>query len=104
MLARRVLGMVAQLRFGHAAGIASLSADIALAGVYRELGDIEQRDAFASSLQVVLDPKREPRSLRAIPGVLAVSIARGEKQDMIPRVETPDELRARRDQPALRAA
>ena len=104
MLARRVLGPVAQIRFGHAAVIATRSADIALAGVYRELGDIEQGDALALSLQMVLDPKRELRGLRDIPGVLAVPIARGEEQDMIPRFEMPDEPRARPDQPALRDA
>ena len=46
MMARRVLAMVAQLRFGHAAIVATPSADVALAGVYLELRDIEQGYVF----------------------------------------------------------
>ena len=104
MLARRVLAVVAQLRFGHAAIIATLSADIALAGVYLELRDIEQGYALSLLLQVVLDSKRKLCGLRDIPGVLSVPIARGQQQDIILRFEIPDEPRARVDQPALSGA
>ena len=104
MLARRVLAMVAQLRLERAAMIASLSTDIALAGIYLELRDIEQGDALSFLFQVVLDSKRELCGLRDIPGVLFVPIARGQQQDIIPRFEIPDESRARLDQLDLSGA
>ena len=104
MLARRVLAMVAQLRFALAAIIAALSTDIALAGIYLELRDIEQGDALSFLFQVVLDSKRELCGLRNIPGVLFVPIARGQQQDIIPRFEIPDEPRARLDQLDLSGA
>jgi hypothetical protein len=100
VLARRVLATVAQLRFGHAAVVATLSANIALAGVYLELRDIEQGYALSLLLQVVLDSKRKLCGLRDIPGVLSVPIARGQQQDIILRFEIPDEPRARGDQPS----
>jgi hypothetical protein len=101
MLARRVFSMVAQLRFGHAAIIATRCADVALAGVYLELRDIEQGYALTFLFQVVLDPKRELCGLRNIPGVLSVPSACGQQQDIILRFEISHEPRARVDQPAL---
>jgi hypothetical protein len=96
--------MVAQLRFGRAAMIASLSTDITLAGNYLELRDIEQGYAPSFLLQVVLDSKGELCGLRDIPGVLFVPIAGGQQQDIILRFEIPDEPRARFDQLHLSAA
>jgi hypothetical protein len=96
--------MVAQLRFGRAAMIASLSTDIALAGNYLELRDIEQGYALSFLFQVVLDSKRELGGLRDIPGVLCVPIAGGQQQDIILRFEIPDEPRARLDQLDLSGA
>ena len=104
MLARRVLAAVAQHRFGHAAIIATLSADVALAGVYLELRNIEQGYAFSFLFQVVFYSKRELCGLWDIPSVLSVPIARGQQQDIILRFEIPDEPRARVDQPALSGA
>jgi hypothetical protein len=104
VLARWVLATVAQLRFGHAAIIASLSTDIALAGIYLELCDIEQCYALSFFFQVVLDSKRELCGLRDIPGVLFVPIARGQQQDVILRFEIPDEPRALLDQLDLSGA
>ena len=104
MLACRVLAMVAQLRFGHAAIVSALAADIALAGVYLELRDIEQGYALSFLFQVVLDSKRELCGLRDIPFVSFVPIARGQQQDIILRLEIPDEPRAWVDQPAFSGA
>ncbi len=104
MLARWVLAMVAQPRFGHAAIVAALSTNIALAGIYLELRDIEQGYALSFLFQVVLDSKRELCGLRDIPGVLFVPIARSQQQDIIRRFEIPDEPRARLDQLRLLGA
>ena len=97
MLARWVLAMVAQLRFGHAAIIATLSADIALAGVYLQLRDIEQGYTLSFLLQVARDSARELCGLRNIPGVFSVPSARDQQQDIILRFEMPVEPRARID-------
>jgi hypothetical protein len=104
VLARRILAMVAQLRFERAAMIASPSADIALARMYLELCDIEQGYALSFLSQAVLDSKSELCGLRDIPGVLFVPIARGQQQYVILRFEIPDEPRAGLDQLALSGA
>ena len=101
MLSRRVLATVAQRRFGDAAIIAAPSADIALAGVYFDLCDIEQGYALSFLFQMVLDSKRELCGLRDIPIVSFVPIARRHQQDIILRFEIRYEPRAWVDQPAF---
>ena len=49
MLTRRVLPLVAQLRFEHAAIVATLCANISLAGMYFEVRNIEHGYMLAYS-------------------------------------------------------
>ena len=83
MLARRVLPLVAQLRFEHAAIVATLRANISLAGMYSEIRNIEDGYVLSFLLQMLFDSKRELRSLWDIPGMLLVPSARSEQQDVI---------------------
>ena len=94
MLARRVLLLVAQLRFEHAAIVATLSANISLAGMYSEIGDIDHGYVLSFLLQMLFDSKRELCSLWDIPGMLLVPSARSEQQDVILCFEIPDESSA----------
>lgn len=99
MLTRRVLSLVGQLRFEHAAIVATLCADIALAGMYSELRDIEHGHMLSFLLQMVFDSKRELRSLWDIPGMLLVASAGSEQQDVILCFEISDKPSAfRRDE------
>ena len=91
MLARRVLLLVAQLRFEHAAIVATLCANISLAGMYPEIGNIEYRYLLSFLLQMLFDSKRELCSLWDIPGMLLVPSARREQQDVVLRLEIFDE-------------
>ena len=91
MLAGGVLSLVGQLRFEHAAIVATLCADIALAGMYSEIRDIEHGHMLSFLLQMVFDSKRELRSLWDIPGMLLVPSARSEQQDVILCFEIFDE-------------
>lgn len=91
MLARRVLPLVAQLRFEHAAIVATLCANISLAGMYFEIRNIEHRYMLSFLLQMLFDSKRELCSLWDIPGMLLVPSARREQQDVILRLEIFDE-------------
>ena len=83
MLARRILALVAQLRFEHAAIVATLRANISLASMYSEIGNIEYRHVLFFFLQMLFDSKRELRRLWDIPGMLQVASARREQQDVI---------------------
>lgn len=80
MLTRRVLPLVAQLRFEHAAIVATLCANISLAGMNSEIGHIEQGYMLALLLQLFFDSKRELCSLWDIPRMLLVPSARSEQQ------------------------
>ena len=91
MLARRVFTIVAQLRFEHAAIVATLCANISLAGMYSKVRNIEHGDMLASLLQMLFDAKRELCSLWDIPGMLLVPSARSEQQDVILCFEILDE-------------
>src|ERR1035437_1574017 len=102
VLARRVLATIGQLRLEHAAVVAALAADVALADMNLELGDIDQRHLLSSSSQVISDSKRQLCGLRDIPRVLFVPVARGQQQDVIPRLEMADEPRAWVSQTGLR--
>ena len=94
MLARRVLLVVAQLRFEDAAIVATLCANISLAGMYSEIRNIDHGYALSFLLQKLFDSKRELRSLWDIPGMLLVPSARGEQQDAIFCFEILDESSA----------
>jgi hypothetical protein len=94
MLARRVLTLVAQLRFEDAAIVAALCANIALAGMYSEIRNIERGYMLSFLLQILLDLKRELRSLWNIPGMLLVPSAGSEQQDVILGFEIFDETSA----------
>ena len=94
MLARRVLPLVAQLRFEHAAIVATLGANISLAGMYSEMRNIEHSYMLSFLLQMLFDSKRELRSLWDIPGMLLVPSARSEQQDVIFCFEIFDESSA----------
>ena len=83
MLARRVLPIVAQLGFEHAAIVTTLCANISLAGMYSESRDIEHGYMLFFLLQMLSDSKRELCSLWDIPGMLLVPSARSEQQDVI---------------------
>ena len=91
MLARRVLPFVAQLRFGHPAIVAALCANISLAGMDCEIRNIEHGYMLSFLLQMFFDSKRELRSLWDIPGMLPVSSARSDQQDVILCFEIFDE-------------
>ena len=91
MLARRVLALVAQLRFEHAAIVATCRADISLAGMYSEIRNIEHGYMLSFLLQMLFDSKRELCSLWDIPGMLLVPSARSEQQDVILCFEIFDE-------------
>ena len=91
MLARWVLALVAQLRFEHAAIVATLRANISLAGMYPKIGNIECRYVLSFLLQMLFDSKRELCSLWDIPGMLLVPSARSEQQDVILGFEIFDE-------------
>jgi hypothetical protein len=91
MLARRVLPTVAQRRFEHAAIVATLCANISLAGMYSEIRNIEHGYMLSFLLQMLLDSKCELRSLWDIPGMLLVPSARSEQQDVILCFEIFDE-------------
>ena len=78
MLARRVLPLVAQLRFEHAAIVATLCANISLAGMYSEIRNIKHGYMLSFLLQMLFDSKRELGSLWDIPGMLLVPGARSE--------------------------
>jgi len=78
MLARRVLAIVAQLRFEHATIVATLCANIPLAGMYSEIRNIEHGYLLSFLLLILFDSKRELCSLRDIPGMLLVPSARSE--------------------------
>ena len=94
MLARRVLPIVAQLRFEHPAIVATLCANISLAGMYSEIRNIEDGYVLSFLLQMLFDSKRELRSLWDIPGMLLVPSARSEQQDVILCFEIFDESSA----------
>ena len=94
MLARRVLLLVAQLRFEHAAIVATLGANISLAGMYSEIRNIEHGYMLSFLLQMLFDSKRELRSLWDIPGMLLVPSAGSEQQDVILCFEIFDESSA----------
>ena len=94
MLARRVLPLVAQLRFEHAAIVATLCANISLAGMYCEIRNIDHGDVLSFLLQMLFDSKRELCSLWDIPGMLLVPSARSEQQDVILCFEILDESSA----------
>ena len=94
MLARRVLPLVAQLRFEHAAIVSTLGANISLAGMYSEIRNIEDGYVLSFLLQMLFDSKRELRSLWDIPGMLLVPSARSEQQDVILCFEIFDESSA----------
>ena len=99
MLARRVLPIVAQLRFEHPAIVATLCANISLAGMYSEIRNIEHGYMLSFLLQMLFDSKRELRSLWDIPGMLLVPRAGSEQQDVILCFEIFDEPSAfRRDE------
>ena len=91
MLACRVLLLIAQLRFDHAAIVTMLGANISLAGMYCEIRNIEHGYALSFLLQMLFDAKRELRSLWDIPGMLLVPSARSEQQDVILCFEILDE-------------
>lgn len=91
MLARRVLPVVAQLRFKHAAIVATLCANISLAGMYSEIRNIEHGYMLSFLLQMLFDSKRELCTLWDIPGMLLVPSARSEQQDVILCFEIFDE-------------
>ena len=91
MLARRVLPLIAQLRFEHAAIVATLGANISLAGMYCEIRNIEHGYMLSFLLQMFFDSKRELRSLWDIPGMLPVPSAGSEQQDVILCFEIFDE-------------
>ena len=94
MLARRVLPLVAQLRFEHAAIVSTLGANISLAGMYSEIRNIEDGYVLSFLLQMLFDSKRELGSLGDIPGMLLVPSARSEQQDVIFCFEIFDESSA----------
>ena len=91
MLARRVLPVVAQLRFKHAAIVATLCANISLADMYSEIRNIEHGYMLSFLLQMLFDSKRELCTLWDIPGMLPVPSARSELQDVILCFEIFDE-------------
>ena len=94
MLTRRVLSLVGQLRFEHAAIVATLCANISLTGMYSELRNIEHGYMPSFLLQMLFESKRELRSLWDIPGMLLVPSARSEQQDVILCFEILDESSA----------
>jgi len=94
MLARRVLPLVTQLRFAHAAVVAPLCANISFAGMYSEIRNIEHGYMLSFLLQMLFDSKRELRSLWNIPAMLLVPSARSEQQDVILCFEIFDESSA----------
>ena len=91
MLARRVLPLIAQLRFEHAAIVATLCANISFAGMYSEIRNVEHGYMLSFLLQMFFDSKRELRSLWDIPGMLLVPSAGSEQQDVILCFEIFDE-------------
>ena len=91
MLARWVLVLVAQLSFEHAAIVAPLRANISLAGMDPEIRNIDYRHVLSFLLQMLFDLKCELCSLWDIPGMLLVSSARREQQDVILCFEIFDE-------------
>ena len=94
MLARRVLPIVTQLRCEHAAIVATLCANISLAGMYSEIRNIEHGCMLSFLLQMLFDSKRELCTLWDIPGMLLVPSARSEQQDVILCFEIFDEASA----------
>jgi len=94
VLARRVLPFVAQLRFERAAIVATLGANISLAGMYSEIRNIEHGYVLSFLLQMLFDSKRELGSLWDIPGMLLVPSAGSEQQDVIFCFEIFDESSA----------
>ena len=91
MLARWVLALVAQRRFEHAAIVATLCANISLAGMYSEIRNIKHGYMLSFLLQMLFDSKRELCGLRDIPEMLLVPSARSEQQDVILCFEIFDE-------------
>jgi hypothetical protein len=91
MLARRVLPIVAQLRFEHAAIVAALCANISFAGMYSEIRNVEHGYVLSFWLQMLFDAKREFGGLWDIPGMLLVPSARSKQQDVIFCFEISDE-------------
>ena len=83
MLARWVLVLVAQLSFEHAAIVTTLRANISLAGMYSEIGNVDHGYVLSFLLQMLFDSKRELCSLWDIPGMLLVPSAGSEQQDVI---------------------
>ena len=99
MLARRVLPLVAQLRFEHPAIVATLCANISFAGMYSEIRNIEHGYMLSFLLQMLFDSKRDLRSLWDIPAMLFVPSAGSEQQDVVLCFEIFDEPSAfRRDE------
>ena len=91
MLTRRVLPLVAQPRFEHAAIVATLCANISLAGMNSQIGRIEHGYMLAFLLQLLFDSQRQLCSLRYVPRMLLVPSARSEQQDIILCFEIFDE-------------